>query len=296
MKHLPYFIIAFALLASCSRNKNTFDASGTFEAQEILVSSLANGQIVSFNVSEGQTLPADSVVGYIDTVQLHLQKKQIEAQIKSVLSRVPDQASQLAVLDKQLRVAQSEEQRILRLVEAKAVPQKQLDDLQHNIAVLEKQIEAQRSVLQITTNGITSSALPLFVQIELIDYGIQNSMITNPIAGTVITTYADAKEVTAMGKPLYKIANLNTLWLRAYVTGDQLAEIQLNQKVTVHTDNGAGDFNTTEGEIVWINHEAEFTPKTIQTKNERANRVYAIKVKVKNSGAYKIGMYGEIEW
>lgn len=282
------------MLVACNRNNTSFDASGSFEAEETLISSEAVGVIKKFDIEEGQTLNAGQNIGYIDSLQLHLKRKQLEAQIVSILGKKPNVSVQLSALQEQLRNAENEKIRISNLLKGDAATPKQLDDINNQVAVLKKQIEAQKSTLNISSDGLGKDALALQVQIEQLNDQISKCKITNPISGTVLTKYAEANEMTAVGKPLYKIADLSNILLRAYVSGNQLPQIALNQKVKVLTDDGKGGYNQTEGTIIWISSKAEFTPKTIQTKEERANMVYAIKVKVKNDGLYKIGMYGEI--
>ena len=284
------------LFAACNNNKTSFDASGSFEAEERIISSEATGTIKQFELEEGQMLQSGQTVGYIDSTQLYLKKKQLLAQTKATASRKPNVSAQLAALQSQLATAQKEKVRITNLVNGDAAPQKQLDDINAQIDVLKKQIEAQKSSLDISTESINSDVLPLQVQVEQLNDQLAKCKIINPANGTVLTKYAEANEMTATGKPLYKIADLSNIILRAYITGDQLPQIKLNQQVKVLTDDGKGGYKETEGTISWINDKAEFTPKTIQTKNERANMVYAIKVKVKNDGTYKIGMYGEIKF
>lgn len=287
---------AMLLLAACKNNEKTFDASGSFEAEETIISAEATGVIEALNIEEGQTLHAGEVVGYVDSVQLYLRKKQLTAQINALLSRRPDISVQLAGLQEQLKTAEREKVRITNLVKADAATTKQLDDINAQIDLIKKQTEAQKSSLDITTTGIGKDALPLQLQIEQVEDQLQKCLIVNPINGTVLTKYAEANEMTMPGKALYKIADLSTIILRAYISGNQLPQVKLNQKVKVSTDDGKGRFTETEGVITWINDKAEFTPKTIQTKDERANMVYAIKVKVKNDGTYKIGMYGELKF
>ena len=284
------------VLTACNNNKVSFDASGSFEAEETIISSEATGTIKQFELEEGQMLQSGQTVGYIDSTQLYLKKKQLLAQTKATASRKPNVSAQLAALQSQLATAQKEKVRITNLVNGDAAPQKQLDDINAQIDVLKKQIEAQKSSLDISTESINSDVLPLQVQVEQLNDQLAKCKIINPANGTVLTKYAEANEMTATGKPLYKIADLSNIILRAYITGDQLTQVKLNQTVKVLTDDGKGGYKETEGTISWINDKAEFTPKTIQTKNERANMVYAIKVKVKNDGTYKIGMYGEIKF
>lgn len=289
-------VASTTFLASCNDHQDSFDASGSLEAEEVIISAEATGVIKQFDVEEGQTLTTGQSVGYIDSLQLYLKKLQLEAQVEAVLGKKPDIAIQLSALVEQLRHAENEQTRLANLVVGDAATPKQLDDTEAQIEVLKKQIEAQKSMLTISSRGLERDVIPLQLQIEQLTDQLLKSKIINPVHGTVLTKYAEANEMTAIGKPLYRIADLSQMILRAYVTGDQLPQVKLNQQVTVLTDNGEGGFDETIGTITWINHKAEFTPKTIQTKNERANLVYAIKVKVKNEGKFKIGMYGQIKF
>jgi HlyD family secretion protein len=284
------------LLASCSGNDNLYDASGTFEATEIIVSAEASGLIKAFNLEEGEVVQAGQYIGSIDSVQLYLNKKQLQAQIQAVLSRRPDVATQIAALQEQLKQAHREQQRISKLLKADAATQKQLDDATAQVAIINKQIEGQRSSLRITSTSLSEETLPLTVQIEQLNDQLEKCRIVNPITGTVLTKYAEPNEMTANGKPLYKVADLSQIILRAYITGDQFAQVKLNQQVQVLVDAQDGNYTTYTGTVVWISDKAEFTPKTIQTKDERANLVYATKIKVKNDGKLKIGMYGEVKF
>jgi HlyD family secretion protein len=284
------------LLAACTGNDNLYDASGTFEATEVIVSAEASGLIKTLNLEEGEALQAGQYIGAIDSVQLYLSKKQLQAQIQAVLSKRPDVATQIAALQEQLKQAHREQQRITNLLKADAATQKQLDDANAQVAIINKQIEGQRSSLRITSASLSEETLPLTVQIEQLNDQLEKCRIVNPIAGTVLTKYAESNEMAASGKPLYKIADLSEIILRAYITGNQFAQVKLNQQVHVLVDAQDGNYTTYTGTVVWISDKAEFTPKTIQTKDERANLVYATKIKVKNDGKLKIGMYGEVKF
>ena len=290
-------IIALSLiLTSCGGGKYKYDASGTFESVETIVSSEANGVIRELNLYEGDVLKKGQFIGYVDSVQLYLKKKQLQAQIKAVLSRTPNIPAQVAALQEQLKQAERDQQRFLNLVKADAATQKQLDDVTTQIAVLKKQIEATQSSLGISAGSISEETVPLSIQIEQLDDQLKKCRFLNPVEGTVLVKYAEVNEMTGVGKPIYKIADLNHIILRTYVTGDQLPAIKLGQKVKVLVDEGAKNYTEHEGMIEWISDKAEFTPKTIQTKDERANLVYATKVKLKNDGSMKIGMYGEVKY
>lgn len=291
-----FIIISLLLLVTSCKEERQFDASGSFEAEEFIISAEGMGKIVQLSIEEGQLLQAGTIIGYIDTTQLYLKKKQLEAQIGAVLSRKPDIRVQIASLEEQIASILKEKERFTKLVKSDAATQKQLDDIENQHKMLQKQLQAQQSQLAITSDGISKESVPMRVQMEQIEDQIRKCIIINPINGTVLTRYAKANEITANGKPLYKIADLSKIILRAYISGDQLPKVKLNQKVKVFTDNGDGTFQETTGIITWISDKAEFTPKTIQTKNERANLVFAIKVSVVNDGKFKIGMYGEINF
>lgn len=288
-------ILFAAFIAGCAGGEIKYDASGTFEAVETIVSAEANGIIKKFTVQEGQELKADQVVGYVDSVQLYLKKKQLEAQIAAVLSKRPNIAAQIASLQEQLRQAQREQQRVENLLKADAATKKQLDDASAQVEIIKKQIAAQESSLGITSRSLNEESGPLTVQIAQLEDQLAKCRIVNEVNGTVLTKYAEPNEMATVGKPLYKIADLSEIILRAYVTGDQLPNIKIGQQVTVLIDAPENSYKEYPGEIQWISSKAEFTPKTIQTKDERANLVYAVKIRVKNDGLIKIGMYGEVK-
>lgn len=280
-------------LAACNRGDGNFDATGTFEATEILVSSEANGKIMELNIEEGDRLDAGTMIGYIDSTQLYLKKMQLSAGLRSVDIRKPDIRKQIAALEQQIATARTEQQRMENLVKAKAGNQKQVDDIVNNIKYLQKQLDAQYSTLNKTTGGADAEAESILYQIMQLDDQLQKSRIVTPRAGTVLVKYAEPGEVTAAGKPLYKIADTDLLYLRAYITADQLSKLKQGQTVRVFADYGADEQREYPGTITWISDKSEFTPKGIQTKDERANLVYAIKIAVKNDGYLKIGQYGE---
>ncbi len=295
MKKYLMLIICTSLLSACSKNKTENDASGTFEAVETIVSAEAGGSIKMLNLEEGATLQAGQVVGLIDSVQLFLKKKQLLAQKKSVLSARPDADAQTAALQEQLKQAQREQQRLANLVKADAATPKQLDDATSQVSVIKKQIAALRSSLNITTANLNDQTVPLDVQISQVNDQLAKSRIINPVAGTVLTKYAEVGEVTQPGKPVYKIAALNIINVRAYITGGQLPHVKVGQPVKVLVDDTGDTFKTYQGTIEWISAKDDFTPKTIKTKDERANLVYAVKIKVQNDGYLKIGMYAEVK-
>lgn len=296
MKQL--FIISCSVLAlmACRGNKKTFDASGTFESVETIVPAEASGTLKAFKVEEGKVLKAGEVLGYIDSLQLYLKKKQIEAQITALLSKRPDIPAQVAAAREQLSQTQRELKRMENLFQKEAATQKQLDDARSANAIAAKQLSALESSLGISSNSINKEVGPLQMQLEQLEDQLQKCRIVNPMEGTVLTKYAEVYEMATPGKPLYKIASLQSLLLRAYVTESQFAAIKLGQNVKVFIDANAKESKEYQGTIEWISDKAEFTPKTIQTKDERANLVYAIKVRVKNDGLLKIGMYGELNF
>jgi HlyD family secretion protein len=262
----------------------------------VIVSAEATGKILALNIQEGQSLQANQVVGYVDTIQLNLRKKQIQYSIQAVLAKRSNTSIQLSALQEQLATATKEKNRIENLLKSDAATQKQLDDASAQILVLQKQMDALNSTLNINNSSLNSETFPLKAQLDQIQDQIKKSVVVNPLAGTVLTQYALQDEVISPGKALYKIADLSTLTLRAYISGNQLPEIKIGQIVKVSIDASDGKFKTYEGAITWVSDKAEFTPKTIQTKDERANLVYAIKIKVKNDGYLKLGMYGEVKF
>lgn len=277
---------------SCGRDSEMHDASGTFEATEIIVSSEVGGKILELNISEGDTVEGGAVVGQIDTIQLYLKKRQLLATVRALEARRPELRKQIAAIEEQIAVQTREKERIERLLKADAATGKQLDDINSSISILKKQLEAQRSSLTNTSGGITEDAAALMIQTEQINDQLQRSRITSPIKGTILAKYAEAGEVTAPGKPLFKVADMNDIQLKAYITSDLLTKIKPGESVKVFSDFGEDESREYEGKVIWISDKAEFTPKTIQTRSERANLVYAVKIAVKNDGYLKIGMYG----
>lgn len=292
-KSILIFLLA-ALLTSCKSSDIESDASGTFEAEETIISSEASGVIRDLSLEEGEVLKAGETVGYIDSTQLILKRKQLESQIRAVISRSPDKKAQLAALEEQLKQAQYEKSRIEKLLAGGAATQKQYDDINAQVSILRSQLNATSSSLNITSGSLSEESLPLKVQIEQIEDQLSKCRLINPVNGTVLSQYVRKNEMVTVGKPLYKIADLRSLTLKAFITGDQLSSIKLNQQVKVLIDKGKDDFKEYTGTVEWISDKAEFTPKTIQTKEERANLVYAVKIAVPNDGYLKIGMYGEV--
>jgi len=288
-------VFSLLLLSSCN-NGIEQDATGTFEATEIIISSETAGKLTQFVVDEGSVLKAGVEIGCVDTVQLYLKKKQLQASFQAVLSRKPDIAKQIAAVREQITTQKRELNRFEILVKNNAATQKQVDDIRSSIAVLEKQQEAQLSALKSSDRSLSDESEAVAIQIEQLNDQLMKSHISSPIDGTVLVKYAEPNELVTMGKPLFKIADLSEMTLRAYITNAQLNQIRLGQKVKVFTDSGKDAYKENEGVIYWISSQAEFTPKTIQTKDERENLVYAIKIRVKNDGLIKIGMYGEVKF
>ena len=290
-----FFVIIVLVITSCGRSKEIYDATGIFEATEIIVSSEASGKLMEFNVSEGQRVSVSQQLGYIDTIQLYLRKKQLLASVDAVVSRSYDVAKQIAAIKEEIATMQRERERTERLIEANAATGKQLDDINSRIAVLEKQLAAQRSTLESGNTSIARESSALEIQVAQIDDQLLKSKITSPIDGTVLVKYAEKGELTAVGKPLFKVADTNEMILRAYITAQQLTQLKIGQSVAVYSDYGDADTRRYDGIVTWISDKSEFTPKTIQTPDERVNLVYAIKIAVKNDGLLKIGMYGDIQ-
>jgi len=284
------------LLTSCGASKDDFDASGTFETTEVLVSAEGSGKIMSFNVQEGQVLAANEMVGTIDSMQLFLRKKQLITTERSMQVRRPNVQKQIAAVEQQITTAKTERKRIENLIKADAANQKQLDDVNAQISVLEKQLDAQKTTLITTNQGITDDSEGLKLQVSQLDDQLNKCKITSPIAGTVLVKYSEMGEVAAPGKALFKIADTNHMILRAYVTNGQLSKLKIGQKVKVYCDSEKKEMKEYEGILGWVSDKSEFTPKTIQTKDERANLVYAVKINVKNDGFLKIGMYGNVKF
>lgn len=309
MKYL-FFALFLAFFAACQKNGPKADAYGNFEADDRIISAEAKGQILEFNLEEGQVLQAAQVIGRIDSTQLILKKEQLQAAIRAVAAKSPAISAQLAVFEKQLNASrqqlstlQREKQRVENLLKSDAATPKQLDDLNDQIALVQRQMDVileQRSAtdasLSTQKGGLLAEILPLEKQIAQLDDQIEKCRIENPVAGTVLTRYAEAGELASFGKPLYKIADLNKMILRAYVAGDQLGSIRLGQQLKVAIDAPDGAMREFSGKITWISSKAEFTPKIIQTKDERVNLVYAVKIGVANDGSLKIGMPGEVRF
>jgi HlyD family secretion protein len=288
-------LIAFYLtFSSCGKGEDTNEASGTFEATETIVSAEANGKILALNINEGDQLVKGQKVGVIDSTQLYLSKMQLKQSGKAILSGRPDSKIQIEALQKELENAVKDKKRIENLVKGNVASQKQLDDSNYRIAIIQSKIDALGSQLATTTNNLNEQSGTVGIQLAQVEDQIKKCNITNPVSGTVLAKYANVYEMATIGKPIYKIADLSIIKLRAYITASQFAKIKIGNNVKINVDTEEGKSKNYFGTIEWINSKAEFTPKTIQTKDERANLVYAIKIRVKNDGALKIGMYGDV--
>ena len=284
------------LLVSCNSGNKDFDATGTFEATEVTVSAEQNGRLLAFNLTEGMTVGALQQVGLIDTVQLALQARLLGATKESIANQRPDLTKQIAATRQQLEKAEMEQQRFENLVKNNAANQKQLDDAVNAVMVLRKQLDAQISSLNNSTQSLNSQMSATDIQrMQVLDQ-LQKCRITTPISGTILNKYVEAGEFATIGKPLFKMADIDNMYLRAYVTSAQLSNIKIGQSATVYADFGGDDRKEYQGTVTWISERSEFTPKTILTDDERADLVYALKVAVKNDGFVKIGMYGEVKF
>ena len=276
-------------LISCTNNNNKADGFGNFEATETTISAESNGKLVQFSIEEGMLLTKGETVGIIDTIQLFLKKEQLIVSKDILFSKSKGVLSQINVLKAQLKTVVISKNRIVNLLKENAGTQQQLDDVNGQIDVINSQIKS----VEIQNAPVVNELKSIDVQLKQVEDQLQKSMITNPVNGTVLVKYAEPNEITSFGKPLYKIADLSTMELRVYVSETQLSSIKIGQEVTVKIDAGETMKNYT-GTISWIASEAEFTPKIIQTKEERVNLVYAVKIAVKNDGSLKIGMPAEM--
>jgi len=285
------FLLTIIILGACSGKDDQPDAWGTFEATEITVSAMANGKLLQFNLEEGEILDSGQMVGYVDTTDLELKRRQAVDQRNATASRKANLQAQIDVQEQNRANILIEKQRVENLLKANAATQKQMDDITAKLNLIDKQIIA----IQAQFKGLEDQVNSIDQQIAQVDEAIRNAYIVNPTHGTVLTKFAEPDEVTAFGKPLYKIANLEEMILRVYVTGAQLPHVIIGQEVEVMYDMDEKENTITTGVVSWISPTAEFTPKTIQTKEERVNLVYAVKVRVKNDGSMKIGMPGEMK-
>lgn len=297
-KQIFYVATAAALLAlgSCTDRSREFDACGQIEATEVLVSAEANGRIIALQVTEGDKLTAGEVVGVIDSVQTYLQKEELVRKRSNTQTKWVDIDRQLASQYAQLNKLKSDRERYQALEAKDAATRKQVDDLVSQIAVTEREIAAQRQNYERNNAGIREELALYDVQIAEKDDQLSKCRIVAPIDGTVLTKFAEAGELVTSGKSLFKLADLKQVYVRAYLTTAQLAEVKLGDTVQVTIEDGTDKPRTYEGRLVWIADEAEFTPKNIQTKDERADLVYAAKIALDNDGYLKLGMYAYVRF
>lgn len=302
--------LTLLLFTACQKSAPKADAYGNFEAEERIVSAEASGKMLALSVEEGQTLKTGEQVGLIDSVQLTLKREQLQASIKAIAAKSPAIAAQLGVYERQtasvkqqLATLDKEKRRVENLLKNDAATPKQLDDLNAQIEAAQRQLDviaqqrtASDASLSVQKNGLLAEIIPLQKQIDQLNDQIAKCHVINPLQGTVLVKYAESGEITAFGKPLYKVADLSALTLRAYVAGNQLGAIKIGQEVKVSIDTADGQQQETTGKIFWISAQSEFTPKIIQTKEERVNLVYAVKISVPNpDGTLKIGMPAEVK-
>ena len=293
MKRIFICGVVMLLAFACGRDED-FDAMGPFEATEVTVSAEAAGRILDFSIEEGDTLSTYAQVGVIDTVQLYLQKLQLERQRASLKANRPDIAKQVASLQEQIDKQRTERRRVENLLKDNAATTKQLDDIDAQLNLLNRQLEARLSTLWNDAASIDENVSSIDVQIAQVEDKLLKCRIVSPIGGTVLAKYAETGELASVGRPLFKIADMNRIYLRAYFTSDQLADLQIGRNMTITADFGGDKQYDYPGRIVWIASESEFTPKTVQTRDTRANLVYAVKIAVENDGRLKLGMYGEV--
>ena len=291
-----HFFILSLFLTACGNNEKEYDATGTFEATETTVSAEQSGTLMHFDVSEGDELAQGKEVGLVDTTQLWLKIQQMGATKTVYQSQKPDMEKQTSATRQQLAKARQEEQRYRELVADGAAPKKMLDDAVSQVAVLQKQLDAQVSTLNTQLSTLNSQESTIDVQVSQLRDQLRKCHVVTPVAGTVLEKYAEQGEFVAMGKPLFKMADTRQVFMRAYVTSAQLQNIKVGQKAKVFADYGDGQRKEYDGTVTWISSRSEFTPKTILTDDERADLVYALKVAVRNDGYIKIGMYGEVKF
>ena len=296
MKTKYLFFATALIVTACGHSENDYDATGTFEATEVTVSAEQNGRLLRFDVTEGDVVQQGRVVGLIDTVQLYLKAQQLGATKAVYANQRPDQEKQIAATRQQLAKAEQEQERFSGLVREGAANQKALDDAASQVRVLRRQLEAQISTLNHSTQSLNSQMSVADIQRYQVLDQLAKCHIASPITGTVLEKYSELGEFAAIGKPLFKVADVDNMFLRAYVTSAQLKSVKIGQQATVFADYGNGERREYNGTVTWISNRSEFTPKTILTADERADLVYAVKVLVKNDGYIKIGMYGEVSF
>jgi HlyD family secretion protein len=291
-----YFILLIPAIIGCSKGNEKYDASGRFEATEIIVSAEANGTIMSLEIEEGFKVDSGSSLGYIDTAQLYFQKRRLLESNLAVKARRADVSKQIAVLSQQIKNLEIERARAMKLIQSNAGNKKSLDDINAQISTFEKQIEAQKSLLVSGNLSADKEGAAIEVQIAQTEDLIKKSIIKSPISGTIMVKYAVKGEFRAMGQPLFKIADLDNILLRAYVNNESIQKLKIGDSVEVYTGFDAQNTRTYKGIIRWISEEAEFTPRNIQNRDQRSNLVYAVKIAIVNDGFIKIGMYGDVKF
>lgn len=298
MKKISFCFAAIGMMVSlvaCEGGSGDYDASGVFETTEVTVSARGTGEIMRFDIEEGYQVEAGQAVGYIDTIQLHLKKEELLGNLMATDSRRYNVSRQIASLRQEIATQKRERLRYENLVREKAANQKQLDDINSGLAVLEKRLAAQVETLENSNRSVSGEVLMLEARIAQIEDQIAKCVITSPVRGTVLSKYAERGELAAQGRSLFKVGDLSDMYLRVYITAPQLTTLKVGQQVKVYADEGEDGRREYMGTVSWISDKAEFTPKTIQTRDERANLVYAVKVAVKNDGYIKKGMYGEMK-
>lgn len=287
--------VAAMMLTACGDKDAEYDASGVFETTEVIVSAKGTGEIVSLNIEEGQTVKADQLLGELDMTQLTLKRQQLNAGKDAAASRRLDTGRQVASLRQQIANLKAEHARFKALLKDGAATQKQVDDIGYQIATLQKQLAATNEQVSTSNRSIDGQSTGFDAQIGQVDDMMRQARITSPIDGVILSKYAERGEYAVPGRALFKVGDVSDMKLRAYITAEQLTGLKIGQKVTVYADQGTKERKAYEGTVSWISSEAEFTPKTIQTRDERSNLVYAIKIAVKNDGLIKRGMYGDVK-
>lgn len=292
MKIINLTLIALILLSGCRNNEQESDAYGNFEAKEIIVSAEANGKILKLYINSGELLKEGQKVGLIDTMQLSLKLSQIVAQKNAIQTKFENIVSQVNVLEEQKKVFLTEKRRLEKLVKDKAAPKQKLDKIDGEIRIINSRIKSVNT----QRNSISKEIEVLQKQKEIVEFQLEKCKMINPVKGTILTKFVEQGEMAGIGRPLYKIADISEMFLRVYISGNQLPNIKIGQKVDVFIDKSKKENQKLSGKISWISSQAEFTPKIIQTKEERVDLVYAVKIIVKNDGRLKIGMPGEIDF
>lgn len=295
-KNILSLCAAIAAFTACSSGEKDYDASGVFETTEVIVSAKATGEILSLNVEEGQDVKRNEMLGLIDTLQLSLHGQQLAANQSAADSKRLDANRQVASIRQQIINLQKEKKRFSDLLAANAATQKQVDDIGYQIEVLQRQLAATQEQIGSNNQSAGNQSMGIKAQRAQTEDQIRKAHITSPITGTVLTKYAEQGEYATPGRALFKVGDISKMKLRAYITAPQLTTLKVGQKVKVFADMGETESKAYEGTVEWISDKAEFTPKTIQTRDERANLVYAIKVAVKNDGMIKRGMYGDVKF